>query len=94
MAHEHATSVWEALVDSPEEAENLRLRSELMMIISDTVEDWGISQKDAAKRLHVTAPRLSDLMNGKIDKFSLDALVKLLAGAHLKIEMTVKQQAA
>jgi len=94
MAHEHATSVWEALVDSPEEAENLRLRSELMMIISDMVEDWGISQKDAAKRLHVTAPRLSDLMNGKIDKFSLDALVNLLAGAHFKIEMTVKQQAA
>lgn len=94
MANERSTSVWDALVDSPEEAENLRLRSQLMRALTKTVRSWGLPQKDAARQLHVTQPRLSELLNGKIDKFSLDALVNMLASAHLEIDITVKQKAA
>jgi predicted XRE-type DNA-binding protein len=94
MANERSTSVWDALVDSPEEAENLRVRSKLMRAISRTVKSWEISQKEAAERLHVTQPRLNDLLKGKIDKFSLDALVNMLANADLEIEIDVKQKAA
>jgi predicted XRE-type DNA-binding protein len=94
MANERSTSVWDALVDSPEEAENLRLRSKLMRAITRTVKSWDVAQKEAAQRLHVTQPRLNDLLKGKIDKFSLDALVNMLASANLEIDVTVKMKAA
>ena len=94
MANERSTSVWDALVDSPEEAENLRLRSKLMRALTKTVKSWDLPQKDAARQLRVTQPRLSEPLNGKIDKFSLDALVNMLASADLEIDITVKQKAA
>ncbi|MBT2339070.1 MULTISPECIES: helix-turn-helix domain-containing protein [Pseudomonas] len=94
MANERATSVWEALVDTPEEAENLRVRSQVMRAIVQAVKAWDVSQAEAARRLHVTQPRLNDLLKGKVDKFSLDALVNLLAGADLEIEISVTAKAA
>jgi len=65
-----------------------------MRAISKTVKAWELSQKEAAEWLHVTQPRLNDLLKGKIDKFSLDALVNMLAGADLEIEVEVKRKAA
>jgi predicted XRE-type DNA-binding protein len=94
MPNERSASVWDALVDTQEEAENLRLRSKLMRILAKTVRAWELPQKDAARRLHVTQPRLSELLNGKIDKFSLDALVNLLANANLEVDFTVKDKVA
>jgi len=94
MANERSSSVWDALVDSPEEAENLRLRSKLMRVLTKTVRSWELPQKEAARQLHVTQPRLSELLNGKIDKFSLDALVNLLACANLEVDVIVKEKAA
>ena len=94
MANERSASVWDALADTPEEADNLRLRSQLMRILVKTVRAWDLPQKDAARRLHVTQPRLSELLNGKIDKFSLDALVNLLANADLDVDFTVKEKLA
>lgn len=94
MANERATSVWDALVDTPEEAENLRVRSTLMRAITKEVKSWNVSQTEAAERLHVTQPRLNDLLKGKISKFSLDALVNMLAGANLELEVSVNNKAA
>ncbi|MBA6113779.1 MULTISPECIES: helix-turn-helix domain-containing protein [Pseudomonas] len=94
MANERSASVWDALADTPEEADNLRLCSQLMRILVKTVRAWDLPQKDAARRLHVTQPRLSELLNGKIDKFSLDALVNLLANADLEVDFTVKEKLA
>ncbi|MCO7217110.1 XRE family transcriptional regulator [Halomonas sp. OfavH-34-E] len=88
MANERYSSVWDALTDTPEEAENMRLRAELMSKISDVVEEWSATQREAAARLGLTQPRLSDLVNGRIQKFSLDALVNLYVkatGGHLHI---------
>jgi predicted XRE-type DNA-binding protein len=93
MANEGSTSVWHALVDTPEEAENLRLRSQLMRALRSAVNSWAISQKEAAERLGITQPRLNDLLKGKIDKFSLDALVNMLAGANLQIEIDITERA-
>ena len=94
MANERATSVWDALVDTPEEAENLRVRSQLMRAIRQVVKTWDVSQKEAAQRLHITQPRLNDLLKGKIDKFSLDALVNMWAGADLEIAVHISHKAA
>jgi predicted XRE-type DNA-binding protein len=90
MTSEHYASIWDALADSPEEAENLRLRAHLIRALAGAVSGWGVTQKEAAERLQLTQPRLNDLLQGKVDKFSLDALVNLLAGAKLKIEVEVK----
>jgi len=84
---ERFASVWDALEDTPREAANMRLRSKLMMELISRVNAWELSQKDAAKRLGITQPRLNDLLNGKIDKFSLDALVNLSAPAQLGVDL-------
>jgi predicted XRE-type DNA-binding protein len=60
-------------------AENLMLRSKLMSEIREVVR--GMTQSSAAKRFGISQPRLNDLLRGKIDKFSLDALVNILAAA-------------
>lgn len=94
MANERYASVWDALADSPEEAENLRIRAQLIRALVAAVEGWGVTQKEAAERLQVTQPRLNDLLKGKVDKFSLDALVNLLPGADLQIEVEIKARDA
>jgi len=77
----------------PEEAQNLLLRSELMTRIERYVKASDLKQKDAAVRLGVTQPRLNDLLKGKIEKFSLDALVNMLGHAGMRIELSVKKAA-
>ena len=76
------------------EAQNLLLRSDLMMKIEDFVEKSNLTQTEAARRLGITQPRLNDLMKGKIEKFSLDALVNMLAHAGMQVRLTVKKAAA
>lgn len=81
------SSVWNALEETPQEAANMRLRAKLMRTLCATIRAWELPQKDAAKRLEITQPRLNDMLNGKIDKFSLDALVNLSAAAKLEVDI-------
>ena len=83
-------SVWDSIMDTPQEALNMKLRSELMMQISQTIEINAWTQKKAAKKLGVTQPRISDLLRGKIDLFSLDILVNMLASMGDDIEIKIK----
>lgn len=77
----------------PEEALNLKMRSELMVKIEDYVEKSGATQKQAAKQLGISQPRLNDLLKGKIGKFSIDALVNIATRAGLQVKLTVKKAA-
>lgn len=76
-----------------EEAQNLQLRSTLMTRVEQYVKRSGDTQAAAARALGITQPRLNDLLRGKIDKFSLDALVNMLAHAGMRVEVTVKKAA-
>lgn len=76
---------------APDEAENLLLRAQLMSRVRDFVR--GTTQREAAKQFGVSQPRLNGLMRGKIGKFSLDALVNMLAHAGLRVELKVKKAA-
>jgi predicted XRE-type DNA-binding protein len=78
----------------PEEAHNLVLRSELMRAIRKHIEDSGQTQQQAARLFGVTQPRLNMVVKGKINEFSLDALVNMLAKAGMRVEMKVKQAPA
>ena len=89
MSTERFASVWDAIEDNPLEAENMKLRSGLMMALKEHLTRTGLSQVQAAKLLCVTQPRVSDLMRGKINLFGLDALVNMAAAAGLHIEMRV-----
>jgi len=87
MSNQRFTSVWDAIEDTPEEAENMKLRSALMTALKNHLNLTEISQVEAAKLFGVTQPRVSDLMRGKINLFGLDALVNMAAAAGLHIEM-------
>jgi len=72
----------------------MRLRSDLMIAVQEAVAGSGVTQAGAAKRLSVTQPRLNDLVRGRVDKFSLDALVELAARAGLALRMEITRPAA
>ncbi len=82
-----ADSVFYDLAETPEEAANLTARGLLMIAIDQRIREQGWTQTEAAARLHVTQPRVSDLLNGKISKFSLDALVNMLAPVGLTFDV-------
>ncbi len=83
-------NVWDALADSHGEAENMKMRSAYMIAIRDFADETNESQVNIATRLGITQPRLNDLLNGKINKFSLDMLVNLAAEAGLKTTVKIK----
>jgi predicted XRE-type DNA-binding protein len=94
MKIEHFESVWDAIEPSQAEAENMKARSLLMMSIDRLVKEWGLSQSLAAKRLGLTQPRLNDLLRGRINKFSLDALMTIASKAGLTVKLQVKKRVA
>ena len=76
-----------------EEAENLKLRSELMMRIEELFAKSGMTQVEAAKLVGLTTPRLNALLKGKINLFSLDALVNIATRAGLSVRLQVRKAA-
>jgi predicted XRE-type DNA-binding protein len=94
MKGQRFASVWDAIEGSPTEAANMKLRSNLVFAIREVVESWKGTQAEAAKRLGVTQPRMNDLLRGRIDKFSIDALMKLAAQAGLSVHVKVVRPAA
>jgi predicted XRE-type DNA-binding protein len=83
-------NVFRDLGFSTEDAENLRIRSELMARLAKLIEERGLTQADAAKVFGVTQPRVSDLVRGKIDRFSIDMLVVMLAKAGIRVTVTAR----
>lgn len=86
-------SVWDAIEDTPAQAENMKVRSALMIALKERIEAQGLSQANAAKLFGVTQPRISDLLRGKITLFSIDTLINMLAAAGLHIELQIAQAA-
>jgi predicted XRE-type DNA-binding protein len=93
MSNERFDSVWDAIEDTPAEAENMRLRSSLMMALKEHISREGLTQRRAAEVFGVTQPRVSDLIRGKIELFGLDSLVNMAAAAGLRVEIRVGQEA-
>ena len=82
-------SVFDAIADSPEEALNMKLRASLIREIRVKVAAGGWTQAQTAIQLGITQPRVSDLLSGKLSKFSLDALVNMLARLGGEVELKV-----
>jgi predicted XRE-type DNA-binding protein len=88
MAEQSFASIWDAIEDTPEEAQNMRMRSRLMMTVQEYISQSGMTQAAAAKFFGVTQPRISDLKRGRINLFSLDMLVNL-ASKSATVDMTI-----
>ena len=82
-------SVWDAIEETPALAENMKLRSSLMLALKKHISEESMTQAEAAKKFGVTQPRISDLLRGKIDLFSIDTLVNMLATAGMRIELHI-----
>ncbi len=73
----------------PQEAEHLLVRADLMIAVRKVIESRKLTQAQAAKLFGVTQPRISNLVRGRIELFSIDTLVDMLAAAGLKVKLTV-----
>lgn len=93
MTGERFESVWDAIEDDTAQAENLKLRSALMIALTAHIKRHGLTQSQAAALLEITQPRVSDLMRGKIELFGLDTLVNMVAKAGMHIDMQVRDAA-
>ena len=85
-------NVFRDLGFSRQEAESLKLRAELMRQIALLIKKRKLTQAEAAKQFGVTQPRVSDLVRGRIDLFSIDGLVEILGRAGMRIRLHVAQR--
>lgn len=93
MKRQRYQSVWDAIESSEAVAANMKARAELMIAIRDAAQTWNATQTACAKRLGLTQPRMSDLVKGRISKFSLDALMNIAAKAGLSVSVKVRSAA-
>lgn len=89
--HRSTGNVFRDVGFPPEEAENLRIRSELMIQVRKMVDARKLTQSAAARLFGVTQPRISDLVRGRIELFSIDGLVNMLAHAGVRVSIVVKR---
>jgi predicted XRE-type DNA-binding protein len=87
LVRKSSGNVFSDLGFDPDEAEHLRIRSALMATLRQVLRDRDLTQAAAATLLEVSQPRVSDLMRGKIDLFSIDALVDMLARANVRVDI-------
>jgi predicted XRE-type DNA-binding protein len=89
MRNRTSQNVFRDLGFEPEEAENLRIRAALMVELTEHIRRARLTQKEAAATLGVSQPRISDLMRGRINVFSIDTLIAMLARAGVKTTIRV-----
>jgi predicted XRE-type DNA-binding protein len=81
--------VWDALERDPVRAENLRLRSALLIVVSQKIKSKGITQQQAASLLQISQPRVCALLQGKIERFRLDSLVDMAHRLGLSVQISI-----
>ncbi len=86
-------NVFEDLGFDVETAKNLKIRSILMISIRQIVEDRGLKQREAAELFGTTQPRISDVMRGEIDEFTIDSLVNMLSHGGFDLELRLAKTA-
>lgn len=77
---------------SAAEAENLKVRADLMNRLTKMIGDRELTQAQAARLFGVSQPRVSDLTRGKIGRFSVDTLIEMLGHAGIEVNVTTRQR--
>jgi predicted XRE-type DNA-binding protein len=94
MKRKRFDNIWDAIEPTAAAAASMKARARLMMAIRKAVDAWDTTQAIAAKRLGLTQPRMNDLLRGRINKFSLDALLDIATRAGLTVRVDVRRTAA
>lgn len=84
-------SVWDALIEEPGERESYKIKSKLMMSIEKYIKDNELTQEKAAELMGVSQPKVSNIVNGKIDKISIDLLIKMLVRIDIDIDLSINK---
>lgn len=92
--HTTTGSIFDDLGFDEAEAENLKIRAALMRNIEQYIKENNLTQSQAAELMGVTQPRISNLIKGKINKFTIDMLVNMLARAHVSVALVIDNQIA
>ncbi|MBV1915064.1 MAG: XRE family transcriptional regulator [Pseudomonadales bacterium] len=82
-------SIWDAIEDDPVRVENLKLRSAILMKITENLKTRELTQQQTAELLHITQPRVSALLKGKINDFRLDSLVNMAHRLGMHVTLNV-----
>lgn len=93
MSKKRFHSVWDAVEDTAPMAASMRARSELVIELTELIKKRGMTQTEAAQFFGVSQPRISDLVRGKLELFSLDVLVDMAAVAGLSPQVKLKRAA-
>ncbi len=94
IQHTTKGNVFDDLGFDQTEAENLKIRASLMRAIENYISENKLTQATAARLMGVSQPRVSDLITGKIDKFTIDMLVNMLSRAHVSIAIVIDDRLA
>ena len=94
IAHTTIGSIFDDLGFDASEAENLKICASLMQAVEQYISAHKLTQATAARLMGVSQPRISDLMTGKIDKFTIDMLVNMLAKARMSVTLVINDQLA
>ena len=89
--HRSSGNVFKDLGFAHDQAENMKIRAKLMLSLRRYINENGLTQNEAADLLGVTQPEISNLVNGKIQKFSIDKLVNMHAKAQLRVSVEAEQ---
>lgn len=89
-------SIWDAIEDDPIEKQVMKFRSELMICINQILDDSSMTQTQMAELFGTSQPRVSDLRNGKISEFKLEALLKIavILGADMSLQVNAPETEA
>jgi predicted XRE-type DNA-binding protein len=86
------SNIFEELGFDKEEANNLTIRADLMLDLRKFIQSNNWTQAEAAVFFGETQPRISNLMNGDIDRFAIDKLVQMLSRAGMEVRVLVTPQ--
>ena len=75
-------------LDQPEE---LLARAKLLDAVSTLIKNCGLSQKEVAKKLRITQPKVSMLVSGQLSAFSTDTLMHYLSLLGCEVQIKVKK---
>lgn len=89
---ERFISVWDAIIDDQGERESLKIKSTLMIKVEQYIKDHNLTQQQAADLMGVTQPKISTIVNGRLDKLTIDMLVNILAKVGVKISMSFSDE--
>ncbi len=94
MVHTTDGSIFDDLGFESTEAENLKIRSRLMCALESYIKNNNLTQAEAAELMEVSQPRISDLIRGKLDKFTIDMLINMLSKVNIQVSVVINDQAA